>query len=249
MMPRSGILVPELWRGAMMTGISFRIFGAFALFCCLAAPPALAQQVPQGSYLKSCREVQVRFGRDLAAFCATRQGTWVVTRLDNFAACAGDISNEDGQLSCEGAIAPGSIYGSPAPAPPPAYGERPPFGSYMNSCRDIRLEAGWLKATCRDQWGNWRPASTALSWCDRGADIANDNGSLTCRRSGGGGFASERPPYGSYMASCKDVRMVAGWLKASCRDRNGRWVDATTATGWCSAGRDIANDDGRLTCR
>ncbi|GHE69428.1 hypothetical protein GCM10019059_31470 [Camelimonas fluminis] len=61
--------------------------------------------------------------------------------------------------------------------------------------------------------------------------------------------AAEAAPYGSYMASCKDIRVVAGWLRASCQDRKGRWGEATTAVSWCARGRDIANDDGRLVCR
>ncbi|MGU3492904.1 hypothetical protein ACLBXM_02575 [Xanthobacteraceae bacterium A53D] len=61
--------------------------------------------------------------------------------------------------------------------------------------------------------------------------------------------AAEQIPYGSYMASCREIRMVAGWLKASCQDAKGRWVEATTAPSWCRPGQDIANIDGRLTCR
>lgn len=140
-----------------------------------------------------------------------------------------------------------------------------PPGSYLASCRDARDVAGWLKATCRDRSGRWIDATLAISWCAPGQDIANEDGRLVCKQapawsgspSGGNGWNSpppspalnDRPPYGSYMATCRDVRMVAGWLKASCQDTRGRWVEATTSPGWCSAGRDIANIDGRLTCR
>ncbi|SCW78252.1 CVNH domain-containing protein [Ancylobacter rudongensis] len=132
-----------------------------------------------------------------------------------------------------------------------------PAGSYLESCREVRDVAGWLKASCRDRAGRWVDATMAIAWCAPGNDIVNDNGRLVC-----GGAARlapppppttpsmiERPPYGSYMASCRDVRMVAGWLKATCQDARGRWVDATTAASWCTGGRDIANIDGRLTCR
>lgn len=355
---------------------------------------AVRAQVPPGSYLYSCRDAQVRFGRDLAAFCPDASGAWVVTRLNDFPSCLGEIVNRGGRLWCDRpnpepppAQSPAGpsaeqvmreIVGSPPPPPGSyrqscgqiqfengiltaacrtpygdrrvsslraascapgtdianldgalvcqtgnagtygsygGYGEQPPAGSYVATCRDIRVEGGWLRATCQDRMGNWRPTATtlmgcrpgadiindngtidcrassaafpegrppygsysatcrnarvgggwlraecqdrwggwrptviSLSSCDRGTDIANDNGTLTCRRpfSGGG---DPVPPRGSYMMSCKDIRVTAGWLKASCRDRNGRWVDATTAVGWCSAGRDIANDDGRLTCR
>lgn len=373
-----GDLVPALLAGLVMA------WGVTA--------PAAGQtptQAPRGSYLESCRQVQVRWGRDLAAFCANRAGEWVVTRLDDFPSCDGEIVNRNGQLACNATVTPGSLYGAAPPPPPPAARppapapERPPAGSYTATCRNPRLEGGWLQASCRDTWGNWRDAGLALTGCPVGADIANDDGRLTCRTftsrhagdypppgsylqtcrdvalasgllrgtcldrrgvwlpttlyvswcngrdivnddgslrcaggaSSGSGFAEavpygsyratcrdisvsfgqlratcqdrwgawrpslsltlsscergvdisndngslrcsragssfgERPPPGSYMASCRDVRVVAGWLKATCQDRNGRWVDATTATGWCSAGRDIANVDGRLTCR
>lgn len=142
----------------------------------------------------------------------------------------------------------------------PAMAEPIPPGSYLQSCRDVRVVAGWLKASCQDRNGRWVEATTAVSWCAPGNDIANTDGRLTCQPGGGrggygaaanpsGNWGSERPPSGSYMATCRDVRVVAGWLKASCQDRNGRWVEATTAVSWCTAGRDIANEDGRLTCR
>lgn len=376
--------------GARITGVC-----AALILLALGSGPAAAE-VPPGSYLYSCRDAQVRFGRDLAAFCPDAAGAWVVTRLNDFPSCRGEIINRSGQLWCDrpipepppaqGPSGPSTeqvmreIVGTPAPPGSyrqsceriafengvltaacrtpygdrrvsslraascgpgtdianldgtlacqaggagtygsyGGYGERPPPGSYVATCRDISVEGGWLKATCQDRWGNWRPTSTTLmgcrpgadiindngtidcraaasafpegrppygsylatcrnarvgggwlhaecqdrwgSWrpatmtvssCERGADIVNDNGSLACRRafSGGGGGGDPAPPRGSYMMSCKDIRVTAGWLKASCRDRNGRWVDATTAVGWCSAGRDIANDDGRLTCR
>lgn len=300
-----------------------------SILCFLAmALPAPAQELPGGSYLSSCREVKVRSGRDLAAICPTRDGAWVVALLENFPSCRGDISNKDGKLSCSrGAslfgfdsvivtpptkpVANAGTVPATVPAttpatsfattpPPGSYlsscrdvrvssgwlqascqdrygrwveavtalggcvpgrdivnddgrlicvgiggGTRPPMGSYLATCRDVRVEIGWLKASCQDRNGRFVESTTALSWCASG-EIVNDDGRLTCRSAGGFG---ERPPPGSYMASCRDVRVVAGWLKASCRDRSGRWVEATTAVSWCSAGRDIANDDGRLTCR
>ncbi|MCP5978613.1 CVNH domain-containing protein, partial [Klebsiella pneumoniae] len=43
--------------------------------------------------------------------------------------------------------------------------------------------------------------------------------------------------------------MVAGWLNATCQDRSGRWVQATTVPSRCASGNDIANEDGRLVCK
>mgnify|MGYP001806314037 CR=1 FL=1 len=136
-----------------------------------------------------------------------------------------------------------------------AQAQQVPSGSYLQTCGDVQAYGGWLKAMCQDRSGGWVEAELVLSSCGAGTDIANENGRLVCKAAnifgfgGGGGFASERPPSGSYMATCRDIRVSAGWLKATCQDSRGRWVDATTATGWCSAGRDIANIDGRLTCR
>ena len=234
-----------------------RLAGGVILASALTAAPAMAQQgVPQGSYLESCRQVQVRWGKDLAAFCATRAGEWVVSRLDDFPSCDGDIANRNGQLVCRDMPAPGSLYGTLAPPPPPRpqppapppVVQRPPAGTYTSSCRDLKLEGSWLSATCRDGWGNWRETGLSLTGCPLGTDISNVEGRLACR-SFTSQHAGDYPPPGSYMASCRDIRVVAGWLKASCQDRNGRWSEATTAVSWCSPGRDIANDNGRLTCR
>lgn len=133
----------------------------------------------------------------------------------------------------------------------PALAETPPVGSYMQSCQDVRMTAGWLKASCRDNSGRWVESTTVPSWCSTG-EIVNDNGRLTCRAratasTGTTGVSGERVPTGSYMGTCRNISVFAGWLKASCPDRAGRWVDSTIAPGWCT-GRDITNSDGRLSC-
>lgn len=132
----------------------------------------------------------------------------------------------------------------------PAAAETPPMGSYMQSCQDVRMTAGWLKANCRDNSGRWVESTTVPSWCSTG-EIVNDNGRLTCRPrsapTGTTGYSGERVPTGTYMGTCRNISVFAGWLKASCQDRNGRWVDSTISPGWC-VGRDITNSDGRLSC-
>lgn len=130
---------------------------------------AAAQPIPPGSYLRSCRDAQVRNGRDLAAFCATRNGQWVATRLNNFPGCRSDISNQNGQLWCERRPV--------APPPPPP----PPRGSYLNSCRAVIVgKAGVLRAQCQRVNGTWTPAALNLANCRPGRDIANLNGRLVC---------------------------------------------------------------------
>jgi hypothetical protein len=58
-----------------------------------------ARSYPSGSYAQTCRGVKVARGALLAS-CETRDGRWTDTRLGNVAACRGDISNEDGSLTC-----------------------------------------------------------------------------------------------------------------------------------------------------
>ena len=55
--------------------------------------------IPRGSYLESCREVEVD-GEDLRAKCQRRSGSWRSSKLENFASCKGDIRNRNGRLSC-----------------------------------------------------------------------------------------------------------------------------------------------------
>lgn len=230
-------------------------FSAMALLCLavLIPLPAPAADIPAGSYLKSCRQVQVRWGRDLAAFCATRAGEWVVSRLDDFMTCGGDIANLDGQLACNEEVSPGALYGAVTPPPPsplearPApVPQRPPAGSYTASCRSPRLDGGWLQATCRDAWGNWREAGLSLTGCPVGADIVNDDGKLKCR-SFTSQYAGDYPPPGSYLQTCRDIALESGALRGMCLNRRGTWMPTTLYLSWCS-GREVVNDDGSLKC-
>jgi hypothetical protein len=63
-----------------------------------AAAPAVAQ-IPGGSYLQSCRDVQMR-GNRLVATCRTEEGRWNRTALNSVGRCAGGIANADGRLAC-----------------------------------------------------------------------------------------------------------------------------------------------------
>ncbi|MEP9354356.1 CVNH domain-containing protein [Xanthobacter sp. KR7-65] len=290
--------------------------------------------VPDGSYLNSCRQVQVRWGRDLAAFCQNRSGEWAVTRLNNFAGCPDDIANRDGELVCaphqapqparaevepagsyrktcqrityrngvlsamcrarDGDLEPTSLtlstcpsdgydianvdgqlrcgrspvyggapgYGSaaydppvarPAPPPPP----QPPVGSYLNSCRNVSLKNGLLVADCDDRMGSVKHTVLAIAGCPKSFDIANQYGELVCKSgfdsgSWGGGSGSNwgggALPHGSYLASCRDATRSGNTLTASCKDRWGRWNSASLLLSGCGSGQDISNDDGRLRC-
>jgi hypothetical protein len=85
----------------MKPRVSGSVLGAVAaaaLLSPLAAVPAAAQ-MPGGSYLQSCHDVQVR-GDRLIATCRTRDGDWNQTSLNNIDQCAGGISNYGGRLVC-----------------------------------------------------------------------------------------------------------------------------------------------------
>ena len=61
--------------------------------------PALADYVPNGSYVATCRSIHIE-GDDLVAFCTRVDGRWHHTRIF-VPACRGDtISNHDGHLRC-----------------------------------------------------------------------------------------------------------------------------------------------------
>ncbi|MBB6308323.1 CVNH domain-containing protein [Xanthobacter tagetidis] len=150
------------------------LFGLL-LFTVGAVPEASAQNVPPGSYLRSCRDVRVVAGRDITALCETRQpGRFEYTRLPDFRSCWGDIANINGNLRCERRPAPPPP--GPNVRPPP-----PPPGSYLRSCRGAVVgPAGTLWAECRMMNGVWVRANVNLNNCRGARDIANINGRLVC---------------------------------------------------------------------
>ncbi len=66
---------------------------------CVAAAAGFAAGAPSGSYMQTCQEVRVN-GDDLEARCATTNGDWRGSKLDDFQRCRGDIINDDGHLRC-----------------------------------------------------------------------------------------------------------------------------------------------------
>jgi hypothetical protein len=65
----------------------------------LTGPAAFAQQVPQGSYLQSCRDIRMD-GGTLTGLCRQANGRWDKSALGEVGACVGDIGNIDGALTC-----------------------------------------------------------------------------------------------------------------------------------------------------
>lgn len=55
--------------------------------------------VPQGSYLKTCVNPAAN-GSTLFATCRAKDGQWRATELAGYAQCIGDVSNDNGSLTC-----------------------------------------------------------------------------------------------------------------------------------------------------
>lgn len=123
-------------------------------------------------------------------------------------------------------------------APNPANAADQPPGSYLATCRNVKMRGDSLYARCQNTSGGWNSSSLADVYRCTG-DIANVNGSLTCDQSKG-------LPAGDYAASCRDMRMRFGWLYAHCQTTDGNWVDTSLPAGRCNGG--ISNINGQLTC-
>lgn len=134
-----------------------------------AASPAAA--APPGSYLASCQNV-VEVGNGIKAQCKKKNGNWNNTWLWNFSQCAGDISNNNGNLTCP---RPVGVAGGPS-------------GSYAASCHDIHRIDTTLFAICKKKGNNGYQA-TSLDLPCRG-DISNNDGHLICN------FTAPQPPKG-----------------------------------------------------
>ena len=142
-----------------------RVLAAIVLLAwVLPSSAAQAQQVPRGSYLRSCPEATVS-RNTLIATCRQVDGQWRQSTLADVDRCVGDIGNNNGRLRCS--------YGPP-PGPVPG-------GSYQLSCTDARISGSTLSAACRTR--NGRTQRSALAEINRCVgDIGNDDGRLTCSR-------------------------------------------------------------------
>jgi hypothetical protein len=93
---------------------------------------ASAQDVPPGTYLRSCGEVYLR-GDTLVATCRGMDGSAHRSSLPAVRGCVGDIGNVNGRLTCNHAGAPQQqpYYGG-APQQQPYYGapqQQPYYGA------------------------------------------------------------------------------------------------------------------------
>jgi hypothetical protein len=70
--------------------------------------------------------------------------------------------------------------------------------------------------------------------------VVNINGVLNCE-------VSDVLPPGSYLATCKDVRLTGTTLVASCNNGKDRWLPAELRDAH-KCGGDITNHEGKLQC-
>jgi hypothetical protein len=79
--------------------------------------PAYAQSTLQGSYTNSCTEARM-VGQSLIAFCKKPDGTSQTAVMTDSNRCTGDISNNDGNLTCQVTPAVGTSSTPPSEQPP-----------------------------------------------------------------------------------------------------------------------------------
>ena len=193
----------------------------FLFFLLSFVNPLSAQAaVPQGSYKDSCKNIQVMTGNILWAQCEKTDGTFEKTTLQ-YLQCEGDISNNNGKLSCKKKA-----------------GKKPPSGSYQKSCKDINVDGNKLRAKCETRNGSWNKTNINYKKCK--GDISNNNGELSCNGQGG------KIPKGSYRDSCKNSYVEGSTLYANCKKNNGGWHK--TSMNYRSCNKDIKNDNGKLVC-
>lgn len=193
------------------------------LLGCATGLSAAQQANPEGTYQQTCSDVSVKKGT-LYAKCQDAKGKSHSAKLSYYEKCS-DIANKNGKLECAG--------GEKAAAP------SQPAGSYTDSCRNIQMKGTTLHAVCKSVDGHELPTSLKdANRCTEG--VANINGILNCESSG------VLPP-GSYIATCKDVKLQGSILSATCNDGKDHWRNATLRDANKCNG-DIANQNGTLRC-
>ena len=197
------------------------------------------QRLPPGSWAQSCRNARMEGRDDLVADCRRRDGGYNRSRIDiDRCGRGGAVANNNGNPVCENANAGGGGNW---------WGNKPPQGSYRQSCRNERMQdRDLLVAECRRNNGNYRNTRLDIDSC-RGRDIVNDNGHLECGGRGYGNSYGGKLPPGSWSQSCRNARIVRDDLYAECRQRDGDWVRSSIDLDDCR-GQSVRNDNGRLRC-
>lgn len=98
------------------TNLITAAIGVLFLFCYAAPEKAAAQNTPPGSYKNSCFESKVFNKTTLVSKCVTKNEKMVDAKLYDFDQCSGDISNQNGVLTCSKVV---KVNTGGAPPPPP----------------------------------------------------------------------------------------------------------------------------------
>ena len=201
-----------------------RCLRTLGLVAIMVAVLGSAQEVaPPGSYRQTCSDISVRKG-NLYAKCQDEKGKAHSAKLSSYEKCGSDIVNKNGSLEC-------ARREGHAPSQPP--------GLYTETCKDIRMKGSTLHAICKSLDGREAPASLRdANRCSQG--VVNVNGILNCE-------VSDVLPPGSYISTCKDVRLQGTTLVASCNNGKDRWITAELRDAHKCSG-DIANQNGALRC-
>jgi CVNH domain len=175
-----------------MRYISALAVAALAFVLAGTGTPAAAQ-APRGSYEQTCRHIGVR-GSTLYAECQNTGGGWQTTQLRDFDRCNGEIQNINGSLQCSGGNGYGNNgYGRDADRDRDRDRDHDgdhdrdrgyrnnglPYGSYSQTCQNIRVNGNTLEASCQKKNGKLK--NTSLHNFSQCRDIENDNGKLRCR--------------------------------------------------------------------
>jgi hypothetical protein len=117
---------------------------------------SLNAQIPDGTYTRTSKDFKV------ILTCEARKsnGQWVPVRLDMSEWEQANLENKNGQLINKSGYVKRNGY--------------IPGGSYVNSCRNIKVT---LYATCKKLNGQWQKSSLNISNY-RNGDIVNRDGQL-----------------------------------------------------------------------
>ena len=128
------------------------------LFVAVIVSAQVGGRPPSGSYTRSCNRVEM-IGSVLTAECKDQNGETIKTRL-YIRDCAGDISNEFGELRCDF--------------------RRVPSGSYSRTCNACTADGSSLQCTCRDTKQAPIKTHLDLASCGLSSNISNKDGHLQC---------------------------------------------------------------------
>ncbi len=80
-------------------GSTLMLFAVFAILAAASSIKVSAQTLPPGSYQQSCQKITY-LANNLIANCRQKNGSYQDSTLNHYYLCKGDISNQNGNLTC-----------------------------------------------------------------------------------------------------------------------------------------------------